>query len=109
MRGGITSFWLGNKFSEYLSTFLTLVNNVSGEAAEIVDNHKLGLNVSAKNPQALADAISTLLNSPEIVKESMKNSRKVFREIFERGRINDGYVKYLIDCLNNIYTPLEQR
>jgi glycosyltransferase involved in cell wall biosynthesis len=100
MRGGITSFWLGNKFSEYLSTFLTLVNNVPGEPAEIVNNHKLGLNVSAKNPQALADAISTLLNSPEMVKEFMKNSNKVFHEIFERGKIYDGYVKYLIDCLN---------
>jgi len=95
MRGGITSFWLGNKFPEYLSTSLTLVNNVPGEPQEIINNYKLGLNISAKNPRALADAISTLLVSPEMVKEFMKNSKKVFQEIFERGKIYDGYVKYL--------------
>ncbi len=100
MHGGITSYWLGNKIYEYLSTFLTLVNNVPREPAEIVDKYKLGLNISPKSPQALADAISTLLNSPETVKELMKNSKKAFLEIFERERIYDGYVKYLIDCLN---------
>ncbi len=99
MRGGITSFWLGNKFSEYLSTFLALVNNVPGEPVEIVDNHKLGLNIAAKDPRALADAISALLKSPETVKEFMKNSKRVFQENFERGKIYDGYVKYLTDCL----------
>ena len=100
MRGGITSFWLGNKFFEYLSTFLALVNNVPFEPTEIIDNHKLGLNIPPENPQALAHAISILINSPETVKKYMENSKKVFEEIFARGKIYNDYTEYLVDCSN---------
>ncbi len=101
MRGGITPFWLGNKFAEYLSTSLALINNVAGEATAIVDAHELGLNVAPKNPQAVADAVRTLLDSPETVRRAMSNSRTIFNDVFERGRIYDGYVQYLHDCVSH--------
>jgi glycosyltransferase involved in cell wall biosynthesis len=99
MHGGITPFWLGNKFAEYLSTYLALINNVAGESAGIVDSRKIGLNVPAKNPQAVADAVRTLLDSPETVRHAMTSSRTVFNDVFERGRIYDSYVQYLSNCV----------
>ena len=99
MHGGITPFWLGNKFAEYLSTYLALINNVAGEAAAIVDSRRLGLNVPPRSPQAVADAVRTLLDSPAIVRDAMTNARTVFNDVFERGRIYDGYVQYLSDCV----------
>lgn len=99
MRGGITPFWLGNKFGEYLSTSLALINNVAGEAATMVDKHRLGLNVPAKDPQAVAEAARTLLNSPDTVRQAMTNSRNVFNDVFERSLIYDRYVQYLREAV----------
>lgn len=95
MRGGITPFWLGNKFGEYLSTSLALINNVEGEATALVDKHGLGLNVAAKDPRAVADAVRTLVNAPERVRQAMISSRTVFDDVFERRRLYDRYVQYL--------------
>jgi len=105
MRGGITPFWLGNKFAEYLSTSLALINNVEGEATAIVDAHKLGLNVAAKDPRAVADAVRTLVNSPDTVRRAMTNSRTVFNDVFERSRIYDRYVQYLSDSAKRQGVP----
>ena len=100
MHGGITSYWLGNKICEYLSTSLALVNNVSGESSALVESRGLGLNVPAKDARALADAIRRLLDSPDTVRKSMSNAKQVFEEEFERGKIYDRYVSYLVDTLS---------
>ena len=107
MHGGITSFWLGNKFGEYLSTSLALINNVPGEAAAIVDTKGVGLNVPAKDAQALADAVRALVSSPETVRQAMASSARVFTDLFERGRIYDRYVSYLSDSIGRSATPHE--
>jgi glycosyltransferase involved in cell wall biosynthesis len=100
MRGGITSYWLGNKIFEYLSASLVLINNIPGESEAIVNKHRLGLNIPRNSPEALSDSITTLLNAPGRVRDYMENSRRVFSDMFERGRIHDAYVEYLIGCLN---------
>ncbi len=100
MRGGITSYWLGNKICEYLSTSLALVNNVVGECSGLVASRRLGLNVPAKDAPALAEAIRTLISSPDKVRSAMANAKLVFQEEFERGTIHDRYVSYLVDSLS---------
>jgi glycosyltransferase involved in cell wall biosynthesis len=99
MRGGITSYWLGNKICEYLSTSLALVNNVTGESSALVESRGLGLNVPRQDAPALAEALQTLVNSPETVRRSMLNARRTFDEEFERGKIYEKYVDYLADTL----------
>ena len=105
MRGGITPFWLGNKFAEYLSTSLALINNVDGEATAMVDKYRLGLNVAAKDPQAVADAVRTLVDSPDTVRHAMTSSRTVFHDVFERSRLYHRYVHYLSDFAARQGTP----
>ena len=100
MHGGITSYWLGNKICEYLSTSLALVNNVSGESSALVESRGLGVNVPAKDARALADAIRTLLDSPDQVRQSMCNAKQAFEQEFERGTIHDRYVSYLVEMLS---------
>jgi glycosyltransferase involved in cell wall biosynthesis len=97
MQGGITPFWLGNKIGEYLSSSLTLVNNVHGEVSRLVETEKLGLSVPAQNPGALADALSRLLESPSQVRSYMESSQRIFFQRFERDKIYEQYVRYLID------------
>lgn len=105
MRGGITPFWLGNKFAEYLSTSLALINNVAGEAATKVDKYELGINVPAGDPQAVADAARKLADSPAAIRRAMTNSRTVFNEVFERSRIYERYVRFLRDAVDPSATP----
>lgn len=100
MRGGITSYWLGNKICEYLSTSLALVNNVSGESSGLVDSRGLGINVPARDARALAEAVRTLINSPDQVRSAMVNAKQLFEEEFERGKIYDKYVSYLLDTIS---------
>jgi glycosyltransferase involved in cell wall biosynthesis len=97
MQGGNTPFWLGNKIGEYLSSSLTLVNNVHGEVSRLVETEGLGLSMPARNPGALADALSRLLESPSEVRSYMENSRRVFFQCFERDKIYEQYVRYLVD------------
>jgi len=105
MHGGITPFWLGNKFGEYLSTSLALINNVAGEAAGMVTRHGLGLNVTARDPRAVADAVRRLLASPVTVRQSMTNARDVFNGVFDRSRIYDHYVRFLHEAITGHVRP----
>lgn len=101
MKGGITSFWLGNKICEYLSTSLALVNNVAGESSALVESKGLGINVPALDPRSLAEAIRSLVNSPDKVRRSMVNAKKVFETDFDREQISDSYVRFLADTINS--------
>ena len=95
LRGGIARFWLGNKIFEYLSAYMGLVNNVSGEPAEIVRTHELGLNVEAQNSSALARAIGSLVNDPPRVRLQMENAKKTFNQRFTRDAIQTEYRAHL--------------
>ncbi|MGQ0639624.1 MAG: glycosyltransferase [Gemmatimonadaceae bacterium] len=93
--GDVTRFWLGNKFYDYLSSFLCLINNVPGEAAGIVNDRQLGLNIPPKDPNALAAAIRSLLADPSRVRFYMENAQSAFTSEFDRRRIHDQFLAYL--------------
>lgn len=97
MQGGITPFWLGNKIGEYLSSSLALVNNVRGETSRLVETERLGVNVPPQNGDAVADALCRFLDAPAEVRAHMENSERVFFAAFERDKIYEQYVRYLVD------------
>jgi glycosyltransferase involved in cell wall biosynthesis len=95
LTGGITRYWLGNKIFEYMASSLALVNNVGGEASDLVGQHGLGANVPAGDSTALADVLAGLANDPVKVNALMTNSIKVFLEHFDREHVLEKYVDYL--------------
>jgi hypothetical protein len=95
MRGGITRFWLGNKFFEYLAHSLAIVNNVPGDAEMLVRTHELGLNVIPSTPEALAAALRELVDHPERLERNRSNAVRAARDEFERSRVYDRYIDHL--------------
>lgn len=95
IKGGIARFWLGNKIFEYLSAFLGLVNDVPGEADEIVAKHDLGVNVGRENPLALANTLRALASDPERVRRYMENAKEAFYRHFDRETVETKYVDHL--------------
>ena len=100
LQGDITKFWLGNKFFEYLSGFLALINNVPGEAAEIIQENQMGWTIPPRDPVALAAALLRLVDTPDEVRRSMENSQKTFLEVFDRKILYDQYVEYIRERMN---------
>jgi glycosyltransferase involved in cell wall biosynthesis len=92
---GIARFWMGNKFFEYLASYLGLVNSVSGEAAGLVMKTGVGVNVTAGDPVALGNALRGLLNSPQDVRNYMEAARSVFHQQFDRESIQQRYSDHL--------------
>jgi glycosyltransferase involved in cell wall biosynthesis len=100
LTGALPRWWLGNKFFEYLSGFVALVNDSPTDAARVIAEHELGLTIPAGDPRALADALSGLIQSPRQVERYMTNARCVFLERFERGQLYGRYVAYLRQFLD---------
>jgi glycosyltransferase involved in cell wall biosynthesis len=99
MKGGIARFWLGNKMFEYLAASLAVVNNVSGEPADIVASHALGVNVPRKDAAALAGALRLLADHPRQVGELMQNAGRTFAAEFDRDVLHTRYVDHLASVM----------
>jgi len=99
LQGDITKFWLGNKFFEYLSGFLALINNVPSEAAEIVNANRMGVTIPPRDPGALAEVLTRLADTPSEVRRYMENSQKSFLEVFDRKILYEQYVEYIRERL----------
>jgi len=61
------------KFNDYISAGLPVVNNVTGETAELIDRYKIGVNFNYSDAP-LYDNLSFLLKHPERLAEMKKNS-----------------------------------
>jgi len=95
MKGGITRYWIGNKIGEYIAHSLAIVNNVDAEVAEVIQNNNIGVNVKPENPESVAKALISYLNSPSVLLDHVENSSKLFKEAFDRKQNSKDYIEYL--------------
>jgi glycosyltransferase involved in cell wall biosynthesis len=100
MKGGITRFWLGNKIFEYLSASLALVNNVPGEATEIIAAGDLGNSVAPRDATQLATQLRRMVNDAAGVRRQMENARREFESRFDREGIQTHYLAHLEALIN---------
>jgi glycosyltransferase involved in cell wall biosynthesis len=77
-----------NKVFEYLSAGLPLISSLRGEVASLIDEHKIGLNYSAGDPQQLYRCIQTLSNNHA---EHDRVSNAAFQFYLENGDANKIY------------------
>ncbi|MEN8321698.1 glycosyltransferase family 4 protein [Acinetobacter junii] len=90
----VPAFYYGtspNKFFDYISAGLPVLNNYPGWLAELITKEQCGFAVPPENPQAFADALEQAANQRERLIEMGRNGQQVAREQFNRSILSQKF------------------
>jgi len=90
----VPAFYYGtspNKFFDYISAGLPVLNNYPGWLAELITNKQCGFAVPPENPQAFADALEQAADQREQLIEMGRNGQQVAREQFNRSILSQKF------------------
>ncbi|MGE8545540.1 MAG: glycosyltransferase family 4 protein [Acinetobacter johnsonii] len=90
----VPAFYYGtspNKFFDYISAGLPVLNNYPGWLAELITKEQCGFAVPPENPQAFADALEQAANQREKLIEMGRNAQQVAREQFNRSILSQKF------------------
>jgi len=94
----IPEFYYGtspNKFFDYISLGLPVLNNYPGWIADIIRRNNCGLVVDPDNPKAFADALIYLKLKPHLLNEMSANGMALSKKKFDRSILSDSFVKFI--------------
>ena len=94
----VPAFYRGtspNKFFDYISLGLPVVNNYPGWIADMITNEYCGFAVAPLSPQELVEALLLLREHPEIRSKMAHNSKKLSKTRFDRAMLSNKFVSFL--------------
>src|SRR5690606_1548837 len=94
----IPAFYYGtspNKFFDYISSSLPVVNNYPGWLADMIIETECGKVVPARNPSAFAEALIYLSKNPDVCREMGKNARLLAESQFSRVDLAAEFVDFI--------------
>jgi glycosyltransferase involved in cell wall biosynthesis len=94
----LPAFYYGtspNKFFDYISAGLPVLNNYPGWLAEMIRENRCGIAVPPDDPVAFANALIHLADSPGLRKMYGENSRQLAERCFSRQYLGDKFVNFL--------------
>lgn len=94
----VPAFYYGtspNKFFDYLSCGLPIVNNYPGWLADMIQQHDIGLAVAPDDAQKLADALLQLANDKGSLPAMGQRARELAEREFDRDRLSDQFLATL--------------
>jgi glycosyltransferase involved in cell wall biosynthesis len=94
----VPAFYYGtspNKFFDYISSGLPVLNNYPGWLAEMIDRNECGIAVPPENSAAFADALESMADNRSKLQVMGKNARRLAEQEFDRRKLADEFV----DCL----------
>lgn len=94
----VPAFYYGtspNKFFDYLSVGLPVLNNYPGWLADMIQEHDCGFVVKPDNALDFADALEYAADHPEKLKEKGLNAQRLAREQFDRKILASEFVACL--------------
>ncbi|MGI9485578.1 MAG: glycosyltransferase family 4 protein [Geminicoccaceae bacterium] len=103
----IEAFYYGtspNKFFDYISNGLAVINNYPGWLASLITEHAAGVAVKPGDPAAFANALIQLADDRKAAKAMGKRARKLAEAKFDRRRLADRFV----DCLEGVLDGAEK-
>lgn len=95
----VPAFYYGtspNKFFDYISSGLPVLNNYPGWVADLITEHNCGIAVKPDSPGAFAEGLLALKNHPDRP-DLMRNSRKLAEQEFDRKKLSGRFVDFLED------------
>ena len=94
----VPAFYYGtspNKFFDYISMGMPVLNNYPGWLADMITEHQCGIAVPPDNPVAFADALEKMADHPELTKQMGKNARQLAENNFSRRHLASKFVDWL--------------
>lgn len=94
----VPAFYYGtspNKFFDYISCGLPVLNNYPGWLADMIGEYQCGMAVPPDNPEALADALQAMAKDRERLKIMGEQGKKLATEKFDRDLLSDDFTKVL--------------
>jgi glycosyltransferase involved in cell wall biosynthesis len=94
----VPAFYYGtspNKFFDYISCGLPVLNNYPGWLADLIGKHHCGLAVPPENPAAFADALVYFADHPRERAEMGRNARRMAETDFARNTLASRWVDFL--------------
>lgn len=94
----VPAFYYGtspNKFFDYISSGLPVLNNYPGWLADLINEHRCGIAIPPRNPEAFADALCTLADNEALRNEYGKNARRLAEKEFSRDCLATQFVDWL--------------
>jgi glycosyltransferase involved in cell wall biosynthesis len=101
----VEAFYYGtspNKFFDYLSCGLPVVNNYPGWVADMIADEGCGIAVPPDDPEALANALESLRNDSVACKEMGTASRSLAERSFSRKDLSSHFCDLLEHVMNDI-------
>jgi glycosyltransferase involved in cell wall biosynthesis len=94
----VPAFYYGtspNKFFDYISAGLPVVNNYPGWLADMIGQHECGIAVPPENPAAFAEALIRLADDPDLRRRMGRNARRLAETEFNRLDLANRLVDFL--------------
>ncbi|MBM3402664.1 MAG: glycosyltransferase family 4 protein [Bacteroidetes bacterium] len=94
----IPAFYYGtspNKFFDYISAGLPVLNNYPGWISELITQNNCGITVSPDNPVAFADSLIKLEQEKFKLPEMSVNASKLAKHEFDRILLSDKWVNWV--------------
>lgn len=90
----VPAFYYGtspNKFFDYISAGLPVLNNYPGWLAELISKEQCGFAVPPENPQAFADTLEQAADHRELLSEMGLNGQHVAQKQFNRAILSQKF------------------
>ncbi|MGI6385536.1 MAG: glycosyltransferase family 4 protein [Desulfomonilia bacterium] len=94
----VPAFYYGtspNKFFDYISSGLPVLNNYPGWLADLINEYRCGIAIPPRNPEAFADALCILADNDALRNEYSKNARRLAEKEFSRDCLATEFVDWL--------------
>ncbi|WP_462166261.1 glycosyltransferase family 4 protein [Pseudoalteromonas sp. GB43] len=91
----VPAFYFGtspNKFFDYISAGLPVLNNYPGWLASMIKQHNCGYSVEPENPQAFADALEHAADNKNLLPEMGNRAQMLAKQEFNRHNLADKWV-----------------
>ncbi|VFQ47468.1 glycosyltransferase family 4 protein [Desulfoluna butyratoxydans] len=94
----VPAFYFGtspNKFFDYISSGLPVLNNYPGWLAEMIEDHQCGFVVPPESPVAFADALESAMDEMHRLVTMGQNSRRLAELSFDRKHLANEWVEWV--------------
>ena len=94
----VPAFYYGtspNKFFDYISSGLAVLNNYPGWLADMIEENELGVVVPPNNAKAFADGLIKLVDNDNYRMNAGQNARRFAEANFSRIKLADDFVSFL--------------